>query len=76
MSSAIQAVTNGVKAAVAKVKPDGVLIFNDYTVWSATSMYHCGVARAVHEFCLENPWKFRYLALQWMMYNDVMLVRE
>ena len=71
-----EGVLKDIKAAVAKVKPDGVLIFNDYTVWSATSMYHCGVARAVHEFCLENPWKFRYLALQWMMYNDVMLVRE
>jgi len=45
-------------------------------VWSPASMFHCGVARAVNEFCLKNPYKFRYLALQPMMYNDVMLVPE
>lgn len=71
-----EGVVKDIEAALPKVKPDGALIFNDYTVWSATSMYHCGVARAVHEFCLAQPWKFRYLALQSMMYNDLMLVRE
>ena len=39
-------------------------------------MFHCGVARAVNEFARDNPWKFRYLAMQSMMYNDAMLVRE
>lgn len=68
-------VMRDIRAAVSKLKPEGVMVFNDYTVWSATSMFHCGVARAVHEFCLDNPWKFRYIALQSMMYNDVMLVR-
>jgi len=72
---AYEGVKRDIEAAVPKLKPEGVLIFNDYTVWSATSMFHCGVARAVHEFVRENPWKFRYLALQSMMYNDVMLVR-
>ncbi|MCQ0090548.1 class I SAM-dependent methyltransferase [Roseovarius sp. M141] len=73
---AYEGVMKDIKAAVPKLKPAGVLIFNDYTVWSASSMYHCGVARAVHEFCQSNPWKFRYMALQTMLYNDVMLVRE
>lgn len=71
-----EGVKRDIEASVSKLKKDGVLIFNDYTVWSASSMFHCGVARAVHEFCLNNPWKFRYIALQPMMYNDVMLVRE
>jgi len=69
-------VMRDIMASVPKLKPEGVLVFNDYCVWSAVGMFHCGVARAVHEFCLTNPWKFRYLALQTMMYNDVMLVRE
>lgn len=73
---AYEGVKRDIDAAVPKLKPQGVLIFNDYCVWSATSMFHCGVARAVHEFCLGNPWKLRYIALQPMMYNDVMLVRE
>ncbi|WP_417525609.1 class I SAM-dependent methyltransferase [Marinovum sp.] len=71
-----EGVLRDIEAVLPKMKPGGVIIFNDYTVWSASSMYHCGVARAVNEFCLKHPWKFRYLALQSMMYNDVMVVPE
>lgn len=71
-----EGVKRDIEASVPKLKHSGVLIFNDYSVWSPASMFHCGVARAVHEFCLNEPWKFRYIALQPMMYNDVMLVRE
>lgn len=71
-----EGVVRDIEATLPKMKPGGVIIFNDYNVWSATSMFHCGVARAVHEMCLNHPWKFRYLALQSMMYNDVMVVPE
>lgn len=71
-----EGVVKDIEATLPKMKPGGVIIFNDYNVWSATSMFHCGVARAVHEMCLNHPWKFRYLALQSMMYNDVMVVPE
>ena len=71
-----EGVKRDIEASIPKLRKNGVLIFNDYTVWSPSSMFHCGVARAVHEFCLNNPWKFRYIALQPMMYNDVMLVPE
>ena len=71
-----EGVMRDIMAVLPKMKPDGVILFNDYAVWSATSMFHCGVARAVHELCLNHPWKFRYIALQTMMYNDVMLVRD
>jgi predicted O-methyltransferase YrrM len=70
------AVHRDIAMAAPKLKPTGGLVLHAYTTWSAVSMYHCGVARAVHEFCLENPWKFHYLALETMMYNDVMLTRE
>lgn len=73
---AYEGVMKDVEASIPKLKPDGVLIFNDYTTWSASTMFHCGVARAVHEVCLRHPFKFRYMALQTMLYNDVMLVRE
>ena len=65
-----------VMAVLPKMKPNGVVIFNDYTVWSAVSMFHCGVARVVHETCRDHPWKFRFMGLQTMLYNDVMLVRD
>jgi len=70
-----EGVKRDIEATLPKLKPTGSLVFNDYSVWSPVGMFHCGVARAVHELCLEQPWKFRYLALQTMMYNDVMLVR-
>ncbi len=70
-----EGVKRDIEAAVPKLKPEGVLIFNDYAVWSPATMFHCGVARAVHEFVRDNPWKLRYIAQQPMMYNDVMLVR-
>lgn len=72
---AYEGVKRDIEATLPKLKPTGSLVFNDYSVWSPVGMYHCGVARAVHELCLEQSWKFRYLALQTMMYNDVMLVR-
>lgn len=68
-------VVKDIQAAEAKIKPGGMLIFNDYAVWSPQSMFHCGVAKAVHELCLRSDWKFRFIALQPMMYNDVALVR-
>jgi len=71
-----EGVKRDIEASLPKLKQGGVLVFNDYAVWSPASMFHCGVARAVHELCLNEPWKFRYIALQPMMYNDVMLVRE
>lgn len=67
-------VKRDIEASVPKLKPHGILVFNDYSVWSPTTMMRCGVARAVNEFVRDNPWKLRYLALQSMMYNDVMLV--
>lgn len=73
---AYDGVMKDVEASLPKLKESGVLIFNDYATWSAVTMFHCGVARAVHETCLNHPFKFRYMALQTMLYNDVMLVRE
>ena len=73
---AYEGVMKDVEASLPKLKESGVLIFNDYATWSAVSMFHCGVARAVHETCLNHPFKFRYMALQTMLYNDVMLGRE
>ncbi|MGI9289363.1 MAG: class I SAM-dependent methyltransferase [Pseudomonadales bacterium] len=64
-------VKKDIDVAVKKVKQDGRLVFNDYAVWSPQSMMHCGVARAVNEFCIEQHWEFEYFCFQNLMYNDV-----
>ena len=42
-------VQRNIALAAAKLKPAGGLVLHAYTTWPAASMYHCGVARAVHE---------------------------
>ena len=62
-------------AALKVLKPDGMLIFNDYTAWSVGSMSRCGVVRAVNELCVKQGWRFKYFSFQGLMYCDVALER-
>jgi len=64
-------VKKDINVAAKKVKTDGLLVLNDYTVWSPQTMMHCGVMRAVNEFCLAEGWGLVFLAFQSLMYNDV-----
>ncbi|MBS3648924.1 class I SAM-dependent methyltransferase [Pseudaminobacter sp. 19-2017] len=66
-----EAVKQDLEAAKSKLKAGGYLVFNDYSVWSPIGMTHCGVARAVNEFCLKEGWEFVYFSFQSMGYNDV-----
>ncbi len=66
-----EGVKKDIEASASKIKDDGMLVFNDYATWSPVGMTHCGVARAVNEFCLANDFEFVYFAFQNMMYNDV-----
>lgn len=70
-----EGVKRDTEAAAPRVKPGGYLVFNDYNVWSVTSMRRCGVARAVNEFAARDGWAFVFLALQASMYLDVALQR-
>jgi predicted O-methyltransferase YrrM len=66
-----EGVKKDIQSAKSKIKPGGFLVFNDYSVWSPVSMTHCGVARAVNEFCLGEGWEIVYFCFQSMGYNDV-----
>lgn len=65
-----------IEASLPKLKEGGMLVFNDYTCWSPSSMNRCGVARAVNEFCIANRWELVYLSFQSMMYNDVAIRKK
>ena len=45
-----EGVKRDIAAAAAKVKSDGFLVFNDYTMWSYVEMQPYGVVAAVNEF--------------------------
>lgn len=64
-------VKKDIELAAEKLKPGGMIVLNDYAAWSPVGMTHCGVARAVNEFCIENKYEVIFFAFQTMMYNDV-----
>ncbi len=66
-------VKKDIEVSATKLKKGGMLVLNDYTSWSPVGMTHCGVARAVNEFCIENDYELLFYAFHPMMYNDVLI---
>ncbi len=58
-----------------KVKPDGLLVFNDYTIFDAFLSQPYGVPKTVHELCREENWEMTHLALEATGFFDVVLRR-
>ena len=73
---AYEGVKRDIGAARRKVKADGLLVFNDYTIWSYVEMEPYGVVAAVNELCIEDDWEIVYLALPSHMYCDVAVRRR
>ena len=67
--------SSGTSPRRVKIKADGLLVFNDYTVWSYVEMQPYGVVAAVNELCVEEGWEIVYLALPAHMYCDVAVQR-
>jgi hypothetical protein len=69
----------GVKAdtdqAIRKVKPDGLLIFNDYIMYDHLQNGAYGVVQAVNELVDETDWRIIGFALQHRMFCDIALQR-
>lgn len=63
------------EVAVRKLKPDGTLWFNDFTLWSPFEMIDYGVPYCVSEVCHSYGFKFKYLTLHPFFYLDVALQR-
>ena len=73
---AYEGVCKDIQQAYPKVKPDGMMIFNDYTNWSVCEIIPYGVAKAVNEFCIANNWEIVFLALQFLGYHDIALKKN
>jgi predicted O-methyltransferase YrrM len=58
-----------------KVKPRGLLVFNDYTIYDAFLSQPYGVPKTVHELCREENWEMTHLALEATGFFDVVLRR-
>ena len=61
-------------ASVGKVKDDGLLVFNDYTLYDHLG-HPYGVVQAVNELIVVSDWKVVGFSLQHYMYCDIALSR-
>ena len=59
-----EAVRSDATNAAHKVKPDGLLIFNDYIIWSHLEGCAYGVVTVVNEMCRNEGWEMRGLLPQ------------
>lgn len=60
-------------AAALKVKPGGLIIFNDYIIWSHHEGFAYGVVQTVNEMCVNEGWEIIAYCLQDNLYCDVAL---
>lgn len=65
-----------IQQAVKKVKPDGLLVFNDYTCWSPMEAIPYGTVTAVNELINSDGWEMVAIALTSHGYWDVALKRS
>ena len=61
--------------AAGKVEPGGLLVFNDYTIWSPMELTDYGIVPVVNDLVARGGWEVVYLALHPLMYCDVALRR-
>ena len=69
-------VSRDIVAAVTKLKPGGLLLFNDYTAWSPVEVAPYGVLRAVNELLQGEEWTVMGLGLHGLGYHDICLRRS
>ncbi len=68
-------VVKDLEVAKAKIKPDGWIVCNDYTLYSPVEKICYGVYRAVNELCWKDGFEIVYLGLHPWGYHDVALRR-
>jgi len=64
------------RSAIPKLKSDGLLVFNDYTLYDPFLEVSYGVVQVVNELCASGDWRLVYFALEKNMFCDVALIRN
>ncbi|MEN6449358.1 MAG: class I SAM-dependent methyltransferase [Thermoguttaceae bacterium] len=70
-----EGVQRDAEVARLKVRPGGLLIFHDFTMWSPAECIDYGIPHVVCELSVNFGWKFVYFALDPLMYCAVALRR-
>jgi SAM-dependent methyltransferase len=66
-----EGVSRDIREAKRLIKPDGFLIFDDYTIYSPLEHLQYGVMRAVNDLCLDENFEIFMFALDVRGYHDV-----
>ena len=72
---AYEGVAKDLAMAARKIKENGWIVCNDYTVYSPVEQIQYGVYRAVNELCWREGFEILYLGLHYWSYHDVALRR-
>lgn len=70
------AVCQDIDSGARTVKPDGLLVFNDYVLQDHLGYNAFGVVRAVNELVIASDWRVVGFSLQRHMYCDIALRRH
>ena len=62
-------------AAIKKLKPDGLLIFNDYVLYDNLAHIPYGIVYVVNDLCVNQGWKITHFAFERNMFCDVVIRR-
>lgn len=62
--------------AIRRLKPGGVLIFNDYTMFDYINQQEYGIVFVVNDLCVNRGWQITKFALHARMYCDVAIERS
>ena len=68
-------VSQDIRAAGRKVKPGGLLAFNDYMNWSPLESRAYGVMKAVNELIVSKRWPVVFFAFHDLGYHDIVVQR-
>lgn len=71
-----EGVQRDIREAKRLIRPDGYVVFNDYTVYSHLEAIQYGVMRAVNDLCLDENFEIVMFALNVLGYHDVALRRR
>ena len=68
-----EGITKDLKEAINKIKKNGYIVCNDYTIFSACELITYGTCRAINEAVIEHNLELVYFALHTYGYHDVAL---
>jgi precorrin-6B methylase 2 len=71
-----EGIVKDLEQAARKIKHEGWIVCNDYTIYSPLEEMQYGVYRAVNEFCIAQGFEIVYLGLHPWSYHDVALRRQ